>query len=65
MKQQIIAGKLGIARIEGRYELVPLAIAEKILRRNEKRIVLFSEEDQAVDENDPYADYKVPDDLTW
>lgn len=65
MKQQIIAGKLGIARIEGRYELVPLAIAEKILRRNEKRIVIFSEEDQAVDENDPYADYKVPDDLTW
>ncbi|MFV2005616.1 MAG: DUF2058 domain-containing protein, partial [Gammaproteobacteria bacterium] len=25
MKQQIINGKLGIARIEGRYELVPLA----------------------------------------
>jgi uncharacterized protein YaiL (DUF2058 family) len=65
MKQQIIAGKLGIARIEGRYELVPLPIAEKILQRNEKRIVLFNEEVQSVDENDPYAEYKVPDDLTW
>jgi len=65
MKQQIIQGKLGIARIEGRYELVPLVIAEKIQQRNDKRIVLFSNEEQLVDEDDPYADYKVPDDLVW
>jgi len=65
MKQQIVQGKLGIARIEGRYELVPLAVAEKIQQRNEKRVVLFKEEETAVDENDPYADYKVPDDLIW
>jgi len=64
MKQQIIKGKLGIARIEGRYELVPLSIAEKIQQRNEKRIVLFTEEEN-IDENDPYADYQIPDDLTW
>ncbi|MDH5471966.1 MAG: DUF2058 domain-containing protein [Gammaproteobacteria bacterium] len=65
MKQRIINGKLGIARIEGRYELVPLAIAEKIQQRNDKRIVLFSDEEQIADENDPYADYKIPDDLVW
>ena len=65
MKQQIINGKLGIARIEGRYELVPLAIAEKIQRRNEKRIVLFKDEAKTVDENDPYAEHQIPDDLMW
>ena len=65
MKQQIINGKLGIARIEGRYELVPRAIAEKIQKRNEMRIVLFSKEEQITDENDPYAKYKIPDDLVW
>ena len=65
MKQQIIKGQLGIARIEGRYELVPKDIAEKIQQRNEKRIVLYVEDDQIIDENDPYADYKIPDDLTW
>lgn len=65
MKQQIINGKLGIARIEGRYELVPQTIAEKIQQRNEKRIVLFKEESQTVDENDPYAAYQIPDDLMW
>ncbi len=65
MKQQIINGKLGIARIEGRYELIPKAIAEKIQERNEKRVILFTQEEQTVDENDPYADFVIPDDLTW
>jgi uncharacterized protein YaiL (DUF2058 family) len=64
MKQKIVQGKLGIARIEGRYELVPKSIAEKIKQRNEKRIVIFDAE-EVVDENDPYADYAIPDDLTW
>lgn len=65
MKQSIIKGKSGIARIEGRYELVPLSIAEKIQQRNQNRIVLFTDEQQNMDENDPYADYQIPDDLTW
>ncbi len=67
MKQQIALGKLGIARIDGRYELVPLNIAEKIRQRNEKRIIIFEKEqkEQRTDENDPYSDYQIPDDLTW
>lgn len=65
MKQDIIAGKLGIARIEGRYELIPKVIAEKIQQRNEKRVVLFEKEEQVIDENDPYAEFQVPDDLVW
>ena len=65
MKQDIIDGKLGIARIEGRYELVPHSIAEKIQQRNDKRVVLFEKEDDVIDENDPYAEFQVPDDLVW
>lgn len=65
MKQQIINGKYGIARIDGRYELVPLSVAEKIKQRNEKRIVMFEAEQKVKDENDPYADYEIPDDLIW
>ncbi|VAW69262.1 hypothetical protein MNBD_GAMMA09-3701 [hydrothermal vent metagenome] len=65
MKAQIIQGKLGIARIDGRYELVPMPVAEKIQQRNEKRIVLFKDDETSVDENDPYAGYEVPDDLVW
>ena len=65
MKQQIIQGKLGIARIEGRYELIPKPVAEKIQQRNEKRVILIDDAQQSIDENDPYADYQVPDDLMW
>lgn len=70
MKQKIIQGKLGIARIEGGYELVPGDIAEKIRQRNEKRVVIFNQASQAdsqekTDENDPYAEYQIPDELMW
>ena len=65
MKQKIIAGKLGIARIEGRYELVPADIAEKIRQRNEKRLVIFSDEQETKDKDDAYAGYEIPDDLVW
>lgn len=65
MKQKIIDGKLGIARIEGRYELVPQAIAEKILQRNDKRIIIFNGEEESSDGDYSSSKYQVPDDLTW
>jgi uncharacterized protein YaiL (DUF2058 family) len=65
MKQQIIQGKLGIARIEGRYELVPQAIAEKIQQRNAKRIVIFDKEEQTDDKGYTSPEHQIPDDLTW
>lgn len=70
MKQQIIKGSLGIARIEGRYELVPKSIAEKIQQRNAKRIVLFSDDkhpdtDKEAKQDDSYSEYEIPDDLMW
>lgn len=65
MKQQIVKGRLGIAFLEDSYELVPKVIAEKIRQRDEGRIVLFDEDTPQADENDEYADYAVPDDLSW
>lgn len=64
MQQQIAKGKLGIARIEGKYELVPKPVAEKIQLRNEGRVVLFNDV-QKTAEDDEYADYQIPDDLIW
>jgi uncharacterized protein YaiL (DUF2058 family) len=70
MKDKIIKGALGIARIEGRYELVPKDIAEKIQQRNAKRIIIYSDDkdlaaDREAKENDPYSEYEIPDDLVW
>lgn len=65
MKQQVVIGKLGIARIEGHYELVPSNIAEKIQQRNAKRVILFEKEKSKAAVDDAYSEYQIPDDLTW
>lgn len=65
MRQRIIDGKLGIARIEGLYELIPKLIAEKIQQRNEKRVILFENSEEKINDDDPYAEFQVPDDLMW
>lgn len=65
MKQKIMQGILGITYIDSRYELVPRSTAVKIQQRDKERVILFDMDKQIVDENDPYADYQVPDDLIW
>jgi uncharacterized protein YaiL (DUF2058 family) len=50
----------------GEYELLPAAAAEKIMQRDASVIVLLNRDERAtVDEDDPYADYQIPDDLMW
>ncbi|MBB3323469.1 MULTISPECIES: DUF2058 domain-containing protein [Atlantibacter] len=69
---QLINGRLAIARlaVEGKgtfeYAIIPASVADKIAQRDADSIVLnsaLSQEQQ--DEDDPYADFKVPDDLMW
>lgn len=64
MKQQIIQARSGIVSIDGRYELVPRAVAEKIQKRDESRVILFSDEG-IMKKDDEYAEYQIPDDLIW
>lgn len=69
---QLINGRLAIARLiidsngESEYAIIPASVADKIAQRDETFIVLnsaLSQEEQ--DEDDPYADFKIPDDLMW
>ncbi|CAM3252388.1 hypothetical protein SB6411_02343 [Klebsiella spallanzanii] len=69
---QLISGRLAIARLavdndgESKYAIIPASVADKIAQRDASSIVLnsgLSAEEQ--DEDDPYADFKVPDDLMW
>lgn len=59
-------GSLAIAKFGESYELVPKAVAEKIQQRDAQCIIIAdkSAEPEKI-ENDPYADYQVPDDLMW
>ncbi len=65
--KQLTRGDLAIATLNGRYELVPKSVAEKIKQRDERRIVggIDQPVKKSTDDNDPYAAYQVPDDLMW
>jgi len=53
-------------RSEPEYAIIPASVADKIAQRDADSIVLNSALSQeAQDEDDPYADFKVPDDLMW
>lgn len=65
LRAQIIDGRLAIARCEGQYFLVPAAVGDKIRERDPNAVATINRESDKVDENDPYKDYKVPDDLIW
>lgn len=62
--KMITTKKLAIVNCNGVFELVPADIAEKIRQRNPSMVIELPDE-QPASENDPYADYRVPDDLIW
>ena len=67
--QHITEGKLAIVKLGKYYELVSKTVAEKISERDVDAIILLQKPSSAIenktDEEDPYADYQVPDDLIW
>jgi uncharacterized protein len=65
MREGLNNGTLFIIRYDGKSEVVPAAIAEKIRERDERAVVKLGTGETAVDENDPYKDFVVPDDLKW
>ncbi|WP_282498746.1 DUF2058 domain-containing protein [Pantoea stewartii] len=72
VQTQLINGRLAIARLmaensdEPHYAIIPASVADKIAQRDPGSIVLNSALSQdAQEEDDPYADFKVPDDLMW
>ncbi|MEN9464139.1 MAG: hypothetical protein RL217_320 [Pseudomonadota bacterium] len=63
-------GQLAIIALEQpgekKYEIVALAIAEKIKQRKDNHFIYIAENSAAaLAEDDPYAAYQIPDDLMW
>ncbi|USD20270.1 DUF2058 domain-containing protein [Microbulbifer variabilis] len=65
LRDHLIAGRLVIVAQGEQFELVPRVIADKIAERNTEIIVKPTETSTSVDEDDPYADFQIPDDLMW
>ncbi|MEM7359727.1 MAG: DUF2058 domain-containing protein [Pseudomonadota bacterium] len=60
-KQQIAI----VALSDEQFELVPKVVASKIAQRDASAVVALGSAEEPVDEEDPYADYAIPDDLMW
>lgn len=65
----LVAGTLAVATARGRHHVIPSAVAEKIVAIMPGYFVYNAAASAAGDgdasADDPYADYKVPDDLMW
>lgn len=65
-QDQLTKGRLAIVRYLDGYEVIPGVVADKISQRDETCIVLNNTvAEQEMDEDDPYADFVIPDDLMW
>ncbi len=65
VREHLVAGRLVIVGEGGSYELVPRVIADKIAERNPDIVVRVKQATTEVEEDDPYAAFKIPDDLMW
>lgn len=64
-QQLLINGKLAIARIDEAYELIPAPIARKISERRPQTILVLNHGEVPSDLDDDYAEFEIPDDLSW
>ena len=66
LQQQLSFGQVAIVEFQGDFELVPVKVADKIAQRDASRVVVLNAVSKPeVDEDDPYKDYQIPDDLMW
>lgn len=65
VQNQLSKGLAAIARLDENYYVVPNKVADKIAQRDASYIIALKIEESGVAEDDPYADYKIPDDLMW
>lgn len=66
IRKQLLAGVLAIAETDSQYVVIPASVANKIQQRDQQTVVhMQTDTQESVDEDDPYADFVVPDDLMW
>ena len=64
--KQLRKNQIGIVTISSDvFELVPRLVVEKISQRDESCIINNEPTSDDSTEDDPYADYQIPDDLIW
>ena len=66
-QRQLLAGMLAIVALGDAFVLVPTKVAEKIAERDDSvvKVLIDPKDVEEIEEDDPYADFQIPDDLMW
>ncbi|MCA1777894.1 MAG: DUF2058 domain-containing protein [Xanthomonadaceae bacterium] len=65
-QQHLSAAKVAICAYEEDYFVVRRDVAEKVAERYPEALIYLAKEDnQTTDDDDPYKDFQIPDDLMW
>lgn len=65
MRDLLSKGQMAIVKNQEQYEVVPAEVARKIANRNPAVVLVLNESRQIPAEDDPYAEFPIPDDLDW
>ena len=65
----VVDARLAVVKLDEDYLLIPTPVADKIAERDAKMVIyradLREENKEKSAEDDWYAEYEIPDDLTW
>ncbi len=65
-KTQLNKGYLAIVKTADGYDIIPEKVARKIMDRADDVVLfLYERGPDVIDEDDPYKDFQIPDDLEW
>ena len=65
-QEQLTGGQLGIVKWQNQYHIIPKDVAQKIQQQEPAALLFLSDGEKTSKTNDdPYAQYTVPDDLMW
>ena len=66
LRERLTSGEVMIVRCEGKHDVVPRDIAERIRAYDARAVIVLQDSAGGTpSEDDPYKDYVVPDDLKW
>lgn len=64
LHNQLARLQLVISKLDDKYYLIPADIADRVEARQPTWLIRLKPEEQP-EQDDPYADYAIPDDLMW
>ncbi len=65
LREKLVEGSLVITRLNGSTYLIPAKVGEQVRALNPDWVVITPNDGSGSEADDEYADYQVPDDLTW